>query len=132
MRTIRSYSIISGFLIVLLVFFKTLTSGLYSSPVGTLSTGTEYFDSSVYDINEDFYQVHDSKSTDFSYKAKLKLKIKKRFRARYIDYFFCPIVKSPDSYNSICLVSYFHRHDYLSSRFHFSFKLRGPPVQPVS
>lgn len=132
MRTIRSYSIISGFLIVLLVFFKALSPGFDHDSVVAGSPCTEYYDSAFYDINEGSYQAHPSNSTDFSYKVKVKLKIKKRFRARYIEYFLCPATNSAKGFKAVCRVSYFHRDDYLSSRFHFSFKLRGPPVQHIS
>ncbi len=132
MRTIRSYGIISGFLIVLLALFKTLTSGFYSGPKGALIPVTEYYDSVIYDINEDFYQVKSSNSSDFSYKVKVKLKIKKRFRPQYSEYYFFPTAKSHTCFKAVCRVSYFQHNDYLSGRFHFSFKLRGPPTQHIS
>ncbi len=131
MRTIRSYSIVSGFLIVILALFKTLTPGSDGTPVVSLTTGAEYYDNAVYDINEDFYQVHSSNTTDFSYKVKVKLKIKKRFRARYFEYFLCPAINTAKRFKAACRVSYFHRDDYLSSRFNFYFNLRGPPVQLI-
>ncbi len=123
---LRLYRVLFSFLVVLLSFSETQSHGIVSNEPDDLFSQSialdgdfeNYFVKSV-DGDHHIYKIH----------VKKKAKIRVRGRARYCIYQLLPAPLIVQEFPRVSDITYVNREFFIYDKSHFTFKLRGPPVQ---